>query len=132
MATLTPTLTLVSAAGDSATGEALSLSVTDTLTIVSPSIGLSKVTATTTGADNIIVPNVDARRYFYCYNTGKDAGGSTITTDLKVEETDENWFSRLAPGEFLWVPLNADAAHKIQLESTGGTIVAEYAYWTKG
>ena len=132
MATLTPTLTLVSASGDSATGEALSLSVTDTLTIVSPSIGLSKVTATTTGANQIIVPDVDATRYFYCYNTGKDSGGSTITTDLKVEETDENWFSRLGPGEFLWVPLNADGGHKIQLESTGGTIVAEYAYWTKG
>ena len=129
MATLTPTLTLTSS---DATGDSLSLSVTDTLTITSPSIGLSKVTATTTGANQIIVPDVDATRYFYCYNTGKDSGGSTISTDLKVEETDENWFSRLGPGEFLWVPLNADGGHKIQLESTGGTIVAEYAYWTKG
>ena len=94
-------------------------------------IGLSKVTATTTGADTIIVPNLDATRYLYIKNTGKNSAGSTITTDLKVEETDENWFSRLGPGEFLFVPLNADGGHLIQLETTGGNIVAEYAYWTK-
>ena len=130
MATLTATLTLTSAAGD-ITDDALALSVEDALSVTSPQIGLSKVTATTTGADTIIVPNLDATRYLYIKNTGKNSAGSTITTDLKVEETDENWFSRLGPGEFLFVPLNADGGHLIQLETTGGNIVAEYAYWTK-
>ena len=128
MATLTPTLTLVST--DLSSNE-LNFSVTDSLTVTDPFIGMSNVTVTTTGADTIIVPSLDARRYFYCKNTGVDGSGATITTDIKVEEGDENWFSRLAPGEFLWVPLNRDGAQIIQLETTGGTIVAEYAYWTK-
>ena len=128
MATLTPTLTLTSA---DATTDQLSFSVTDSLSVTSPTVGLSKVTVTTAGASTIIVPNLDATRYFYLKHTGVDSSGSTVTTDIKVEEADENWFSRLAPGEFLWVPLNADGGHLIQLETTGGTIVAEYAYWTK-
>jgi putative NIF3 family GTP cyclohydrolase 1 type 2 len=128
MATLTPTLTLTST---DATTDQLAFSVTDSLSVTHPHQGLSKVSVTTTGADTVIIPNLDARRYFFLRHTGVDTSGSTVTTDLKVEETDENWFSRLAPGEFLWVPLGADGAHKIQLETTGGTIVAEYAYWTK-
>ena len=128
MATLIPTLTLTSS---DATSDQLNFSVIDSLSVTSPSVGISKVTVTTTGANTVIVPNVDARRYFYLKHTGVDSSGSTVTTDIKVEETDENWFSRLAPGEFLWVPLNADGAHQIQLETTGGTIQAEYAYWTK-
>ena len=128
MATLTPTLTLTST---DATTDQLSFSVTDSLSVTSPSVGLSKVVVTTAGASTIIVPNLDATRYFYLKHTGVDSTGSAVTTDIKVEEADENWFSRLAPGEFLWVPLNADGGHLIQLETTGGTIVAEYAYWTK-
>jgi len=128
MATLTPILTLSSS---DTTVDNLSFTVTDSLTVKHPHVGLSKVSVTTTGADTVIVPNLDARRYFFLRHTGVDTNGSDVSTDIKVEETDENWFSRLAPGEFLWVPLNADGAHKIQLETTGGTIVAEYAYWTK-
>ena len=128
MATLTPILTLSSS--DTAVDN-LSFTVTDSLTVKHPQVGLSKISVTTTGADTVIVPNLDARRYFFLRHTGVDTNGSDVSTDIKVEETDENWFSRLAPGEFLWVPLNADGAHKIQLETTGGTIVAEYAYWTK-
>ena len=128
MATLTPTLTLTST---DATTDQLAFSVTDSLSVTSPTVGLSKVTVTTAGASTIIVPNLDATRYFYLKHTGVDSSGSVVTTDIKVEEADENWFSRLAPGEFLWVPLNADGGHLIQLETTGGTIVAEYAYWTK-
>jgi len=102
------------------------------LTVTSPAIGLSQVTVTTTGADTIIVPSVDARRYFYLKHTGVDSSGSAVTTDIKVEEGDDNWFARLAPGEWMFVPLNAEPNQLIQLETTGGTIVAEYAYWTKG
>ena len=128
MATLTPTLTLTST---DATTDQLAFSVTDSLSVTSPTVGLSKVTVTTAGASTIIVPNLDATRYFYLKHTGVDSNGAAVTTDIKVEEGDDNWFSRLAPGEFLWVPLNADGGHLIQLETTGGTIVAEYAYWTK-
>ena len=128
MATLTAKLTLTSS---TATSDALNISVSDVLTITHPHVGLSKVSVTTAGASTIIVPSLDARRYFYLKHTGVDTSGSAVTTDIKVEEGDENWFSRLAPGEFMWVPLNRDGAQIIQLETTGGTIVAEYAYWTR-
>ena len=125
---LIPTLTLK----DTTTfSDEISFSVTDSLTVTSPSQSLTLVTATTTGADTVIIPNLDARRFLFLRHTGVDSGGSTVTTDLKVEEGDENWFARVGPGEWMFVPLNADGAHKIQLETTGGTIVAEYAYWTR-
>ena len=128
MATLTPTLTLSSA---DATVDNLSFTVTDTLTVKHPHVGLSKVSATTTGGDTVIVPSVDVRRFLFVRHTGVDTSGSDVTTTLKVEEGDGNWFSLLSPGEFLWVPINANGAQAIQLEASGGTIVAEYAYWTK-
>jgi len=128
MATLTPTLTLSST---DATSDPLSFSVTDSLTVTSPLQSLSLVTVTTTGANTVIVPSADARRFLFLRHTGVDSGGSTVTTDIKVEEGDENWFARVGPGEWMFVPLNADGAQTIQLETTGGTIVAEYAYWTK-
>ena len=128
MATLVPTLTLTSS---DAFSDVLDFTVTDSLSVTSPSQGLTLVTATTTGADTVIVPNLDARRFLFLRHTSVDSGGSTVTTNLKVEEGDGNWFSLLGPGEWLFVPLNANGAHKIQLEATGGTIVAEYAYWTR-
>ena len=126
---LIPTLTI----SDSTTfSDEINFSVTDSLGVTSPSQGLTTVTATTVGANNIIIPSLDARRFLFLRHTGVDSGGSTVTTDLKVEEGDENWFARVGPGEWMFVPLNADGAQLIQLETTGGTIVAEYAYWTKG
>jgi|TARA_Y100000310_G_C20446966_1_gene698885 hypothetical protein len=129
MATLTPTLTLDSS---DATTDVLAFSVTDSLTVAAPIVGMSKITVTTTGSASIILPSLDARRYLYLKHTGVDSSGDTTTNDIKVEEGDDNWFSRLAPGEWLFVPLNAEPNQLIQLETTGGTVVCEYAYWTKG
>ena len=128
MATLTPTLSLVDTTSYS---DELNFSVTDSLTVTSPSQSLTLVTVTTTGADTVIVPNLDARRFLFLRHTGVDSGGSTVTTDIKVEEGDENWFARVGPGEWMFVPLNAEPNQLIQLETTGGTVVAEYGYWTK-
>ena len=129
MATLTPTLTLSST---DALSDTLNFTVTDSLTVTSPNINLAKVTATTTGSASIILPSLDARRYLYLKHTGVDSAGDVTANDIKVEEGDDNWFARLAPGEWMFVPLNAEPNQLIQLETTGGTIVAEYAYWTKG
>ena len=51
MATLTPTLTLTST---DATTDQLSFSVTDSLSVTAPHIGLAKIAVSTTGANNII------------------------------------------------------------------------------
>ena len=128
MATLTPTLTLSST---DALSDTLNFTVTDSLTVTSPNINLAKVTATTTGSASIILPSLDARRYLYLKHTGVDSVGDVTANDLKVEEGDDNWFARLAPGEWMFLPLNAEPNQLIQLETTGGTVVAEYGYWTK-
>jgi len=130
MATLTPTLTLASA--DGITNETLGLSATDALTVVAPSAGLSTIAVTTTGANNIIQPSTDGQtRYVYIKHTGKDAGGSDVTTTLNVEMTGDVVFGKLAAGEFCFLPVGGHSLG-VQLQASGSTIVAEYAYWTKG
>ena len=129
MATLTTTLTVTSS---DATSDALALSVTDDLTVVSPSIGLSKISVSTTGANNIIQPNTDGQTYYvFIHHTGVDASGSTVTTTLNIEKTGDVIFGKLAAGEWAWFPCGG-ASHGIQLQSSSGTIVAEYAYYCKG
>ena len=130
MATLTPTIKLISAAGQ-ATSDALSFSLSKDLTVAAPSVGLSKITVTTTASDSIIVPSLDARRYLFLHHTGVDSGGSDVTSEVYVE-TELGRISKLAVDEFLFMPLDANGAQKVQVRSTTGTIVVEYAYWTKG
>ena len=129
MATLTPTLPLEST---DATSDTLSFSITDTLTVTDPQIGLSKIAATTTGANQIILPSVDAVRYVYIKHTAVDAGGSATSQILQVETADDTYPISLGAGEFMFAPIHDGNATLIQLEAASGTIVAEYAYWTKG
>ena len=98
MATLTPTLTLTST---DATTDQLSFSVTDTLSVTAPHIGLAKIAATTTGANNIIQPATDGQTYYvYVHHTGLDASGSAVTTTLNIELTGDVVIGKLAAGEF--------------------------------
>ena len=130
MATLTPTLTIVST---DATTDELNFSVTDELTITSPSLGISKATAPSGSGNAIeIAPSLDARRYLYLKHTGVDSSGSAVTTEVYVETAGAVWFSKLAAGEFLLMPINANGAQLIQCRATSGDVVVEYAYWTKG
>ena len=129
MATLTPTLSLVST---DATNDELDLSVTGTLTVVAPYTGIAKASVTTTGANNIIQPATDGQTYYvYVKHTGVDAGGATVTTTLNVELTGDVVIGKLAAGEFMFMPVGGHSLG-VQLDSSGGTIVAEYAYFTKG
>ena len=128
MATLTPTLKLVST---DATSDALSFTVTDSLTVTAPSVGLSKITATTTATDSIIVPSLDARRYLFVHHTGVDSSGSDVTSEVYIE-SELGRIGKLDVDEFLFMPLDSNGVNKIQLKATTGTIVVEYAYWTKG
>ena len=129
MATLTPTLTLEST---DATSDTLSFSVTDTLTVTDPQLALSKIAASTTGGNSIILPSVDAVRYVYIKHTAVDGGGSATSQLLHVETADNNVVCTLGAGEFMFAPVHDGDATLIQLEAASGTIVAEYAYWTKG
>lgn len=127
MATLTPTIKLEST---DATSDSLSFTVNPSVSVTDPSVGLSKIAATTTGGDTIIVPDHSDTRYLYLKHTGKDASDSAVTTTLNVETANSVPFAKLSAGEWMFVPVGG-ASLKIQLEASASTIIAEYAYWTK-
>ena len=130
MATLTPTLTLTSS---DISSDSLSLSVTDSLTTVSPIVNISTITATTTGGDNIIVPNLDSPRYVYLKHTGLNSAGSSSGSDKVVVETaDGTQIIELKLGEFAFFPFYAGGAGKLQLQTSANTVQVEYAYFTRG
>ena len=130
MATLNATLTLASS---DISSDTLSMTVTDSLTVVSPIVNISKITATTTGADNIIVPNVDSPRYVYIKHLGLNSAGSTSGTDKVVVETaDGTQILELKIEEFAFFPFYAGGAGKLQLQTSANTVQVEYAFFTRG
>ena len=132
MATLTPTLTLAST---TATSDTLNFTVTDDLTVVAPTVGLSKINASATGGDNIIVPAATAVSYLYIKHTGTTDGSTATAQLVDLELTDDNSaFARLGAGEFLFMPFNhAGASVGVQLQVAHASVVQmEYAFFTKG
>ena len=128
MATLTPTLSLTST---DITSDLLSFSVTDSLSVTAPHKGLAKTSVSTTGANNIIQPATDGQTYYvYVKHTGVDASGTAVTTTLNIELTGDVVIGKLAAGEFMWMPVGGHSLG-VQLQASSGTIIAEYAYFTK-
>jgi len=130
MATLTPALTLSGTAADF--GATLSLSTSVNLTANEPYIGISRITATTTGSESIIVPEVNSAKYVYIKHTGLNSAGSSSGADkVKVEIADNNAIMELKSGEFAFFPFFQQGACKIQLETDANTVQVEYAYFTR-
>ena len=127
MATLNVNLKLTST--DISNNEALSLDVSDALSVTDPFIGLAQVAAGSAGGDSIILAASAGTKYIYIKHTGVDASGSAATAILKVESADSTHIIELGQDEFMFVPIKA--SQLIQLESSSGTIVAEYAFFTK-
>ena len=131
MATLTPTLTLTST---DATIDQLAFSVTDSLSVTSPLQNMSKVVATATGGDNIVVPLTGGTiTYFYCRHTGTTDGTTATTQLVDVEETGDAAFARLGPGEFMFLPFCHHAGNVgIQFQvAHASSVQMEYAFFTK-
>ena len=129
MATLTAKLTVTS---QNATSSPMNLLVSDSLSIKNPIVGLSKVTATATGNETIILPSHSDIRYLFLKHTGIDGSDTKTTHTLEVEIENGKSFAELGPGEFLWLPVGQNSGSVlVQLEAASGTIVAEYAYFTK-
>ncbi len=130
MATLNVNLTLTST--DISNNEALNLNVSDALSVTDPFIGLAQVAATTTGNETIILTSHSSIRYLYLKHTGVDASGSTASATLQVEIENGKSFGELGADEFLFVPIGQNnGSVAVQLEASSGTIVAEYAFFTK-
>ena len=118
-ATLTPTLTLQSS---DATTDTLSLSVTDTLTVVAPSIGISRITLDTNTKD-LVGTDSSSITYLYAKNTDSS---QTIVLQQTADAKD---FADLSPGEFCFFPVKGTKG--IRARSAASTAVIEYGYWTK-
>ena len=131
MATLTPTLTLTST---DATSDALSFSVTDSLTVAAPSRSLSLETVTATGGNHIIVPAGTAVAYLFVRHSGTTDGSTSTAQMVDLENTDNEAFARLAAGEWLFMPFNhAGVSVGVQLQvAHASEVLCEYAFWTKG
>tara|TARA_R100000458_G_C8024366_1_gene82676 strand:+ start:39 stop:446 length:408 start_codon:yes stop_codon:yes gene_type:complete len=130
---LKPTLTLQSTSGSTGVSEdsTLSLSVTGTLTVTDPTIGISRVACTVTGNDTIILPDADVVRYLYIKNTGLDASDAATTATVRVEIADNTRIIELGAEEFCFLPHKTEASGGIRLEASADTVIAEYGYWTK-
>ena len=131
MATLTPTLTLAST--DAFANQAISLSITDSLTVGAPMADISTIVATATGAQSIIVPAGTAVTYLYVRHTGTTDGSTATAQMVDIEDTADVAISRLAPGEFAFFPANkAGGSTGIQLQVAHASVVlCEYMYFTK-
>ena len=131
MSNLKPTLRITRAKADGTTQDNLNIQVTDEVTLKAPSQGPGNVICTTTGSDTIIVPASTDNVYLYVRHTGTTDGSSSGTAQVDVENTDNEGFARLKAGEFLFMPFSHNAASVgVQLQSTSGNIMMEYAYWT--
>ena len=129
METLTPTLTITST--DASADETLSLSVTDSLTIGPPSIGMSKIAiANASGTASELVPAGSENQYVYIKHTGYASDGTTATThEVCIELGGNTDLLRLKAGEFCFFTSKSSAAVEV-LSSSTSTILVEYAYWT--
>ena len=129
MATLTPTLTLAST--DATSDTDMSFTVTGSLTVGQPHVGLSKtVAAADCGTATVLVPSGSANQYTYIKHTGYQADGTTATTNqLTIELGTDTDKLRLAAGEFCFFPAKSDVVVEV-LSSSTHVILLEYAYWT--
>ena len=131
MANLTPTLKITLAKSDGGIQDNMSVQVTDSLSLKAPSRGPGNVICTTAGGSTIIVPASTDNIYLYIRHTATTDGSSSGTAQVDVENTDNEAFARLKAGEFLFMPFShAGASVGVQLQSTSGNIMMEYAFWT--
>tara|TARA_R100000234_G_C4921094_1_gene144182 strand:- start:299 stop:661 length:363 start_codon:yes stop_codon:yes gene_type:complete len=116
MATLTPTLTLVST---DLTSEALNLSVTDSLTI-SKAVQFKRIATSTTSTSFAAAADY-TKSYVYLKNTSSNS--SEIITIEKADSGDEYMF--LGAGEFAFFPWASSV--DLFADAASGTPVLEVA-----
>lgn len=119
MATLTATLTLTST---DATSDALSLTVTDSLTITNPAVNIARAAVLHSAPTVLLASGSHATdTYFYIKNLD-------TTNFVQVKLDDATIFSRLRAGEFLFV--NMKEALGVEVQADTATCQVEYGYWT--
>ena len=120
MATLTPTLTIVSS---DATGDSLSLSVTDTLTTTIPAVNTAQVSIASGSATEILTTSQAIHTYVYLKNTDD-------TNYVSVKTAAGTVYARLKAGEFMFLPVELSIG--IEVQANTASCIVEYGYWTNG
>ena len=127
MATLTPTLTLVST--DAFEHQPINISVTDSLSVVAPYTDLSRVAAAT-GGTLILAQSGSPITYIYIKHTGVLASNGNATTNLvTVRDEDDASIATLAAGEFCFFPLAAGIG--LEVLTADAAAFVEYIYFSK-
>lgn len=119
MASLTAKLQL---SGSNLTSDALSISVTDVLTVTNPTIPVARLSIATGSYQSLIASNA-AHSYVYIKNISGTA--STDYVELKFGAT---LIAKLRVGEYLFLPLTSALA--ITAQATGNACIMEYGYWS--
>ena len=133
MATLTPTLTLVSTDIGS---DNLSLSATDSLTVKAPLITAANKVANVGGGTKVDLDSTGGgNKFVYVKHTGFQADGTTSTTNqLEIHIHDgsqDRDIGKLNAGEFLFMPI-LSANHISVVSGSTQQIQVEYAFFTLG
>ena len=119
MATLISKLTLSSS---NISSDTLNVTVTNTASTTTPSVGLSRVEITT--ADNQELVDEATSGVFYFYFKNLDS-----TNFVVLQTTASVQYARVGPGEFVFFHIN-DAAG-LEARADTATCTVEYAYWKK-
>tara|TARA_Y100000034_G_scaffold33365_1_gene40902 strand:+ start:179 stop:547 length:369 start_codon:yes stop_codon:yes gene_type:complete len=120
---LVPTLTIT----DTTTfSDEINFSVTDELTVTTPSQSLTSV-AIAESAYATIFADSGANGSVYIFVKNTNTSG-TYQADLRTSAGVV--FGTLSPGEFAFFP--ADTNQGVEAYGVGGGVTIEYAYWTKG
>ena len=115
-----PTLTIK----DSTTfSDEISFSVTDSLTVTDPAVGMSRITITTADNQELVDEATSGVFYFYAKNTD-------TTNFVVLQTTGSVQYARLSPGEFCFFPVND--GNGLEARADTASCVLEYAYWKKG
>ena len=125
MNNLVPTLKLTIAKSDGGIQDNMSVAVTDSVALKAPTQGPGIVTAGATGSNCIIVPATTESVYLYVRHTGTSDGSSSTTDEVDVENTDNEAFARLKPGEFLMTVIRGTGTTVARADTA--TVTVEYA-----
>jgi hypothetical protein len=120
---LIPTLTIQD---ETSFSDEINFSVTDSLSVTTPSSSLTTVSVASTSTAAIYADaGANGTAFVYIKNTNTS---NSYSVDLRTING-TNVFGTLDNGEFAFIPI--DTNEGLQVLGVGGTVVIEYAYWTK-
>ena len=124
MGTLTTKLTVSGSAADY--GSALNLSVSDSLSVDSPSRGLSRIDVEAAAVEPLFADSgANGTTFLYVKNNNTSGSGYV---ELQIDNGNAT-FGTLENGEWAWIPV--DSNEGVQVLGAGATVEVEYAYWTR-